>query len=99
MSVENILILVCTVVATLGFGTGAVAYMRLAPWYEEPIGRWFVGLLLVLTTMLGLLTVNRALNREITRTVWVFLAVTLATVSWGIAVTIIRTQRETNHED
>jgi hypothetical protein len=96
MGIDNLLLLIGMGASAIGFLATAAAYIHLAPWYLTPIGRWFVILHLLLGGMLTLLTINKAFNGDITRTVWAFLALALATISWGTFVTVIRTQGAAN---
>jgi hypothetical protein len=82
--------------AAAGFFAAAIAYIHLAPWHETPIGRWFVFEHITMGAVLAMVAINRALNGDITRTIWVTAALALAVMGWGVFVTIIRTQRQAN---
>ncbi|QOT19745.1 hypothetical protein [Paenarthrobacter sp. YJN-5] len=99
MNIEQLIILVLTVAAAGGATAAAVAYIKLAPWWESWIGRMYLALLVVLAALLWLLVINRALNGDVTRTAWIFLALMLAVTLWGNFFTIIHTQRQANPEE
>ena len=99
MNVEQVIILSLTVAAALGAVASWIAYTRLAPWWETWIGRMYWALLGCLSLTFVLLVINRALNGDITRTAWIFVALLLAVTLWGNFFTISHTQRQSNPED
>lgn len=93
---EQLLLTITVAIAAAGFFASAIAYIHLAPWYETPIGRWFVFEHITMGAVLAMIAINRAFNGEITRTIWVTAGLALAVMAWGVFVTIIRTQRQAN---
>ena len=94
---QQLALTIAVTLAAAGYLAAAAAYIRLAPWHETPIGRWFVGEHLTMGGVLAMIALDRAIDGgKQTDPIWITAAIGLAVMAWGVFVTIIRTQRQAN---
>lgn len=92
---STIILVFCGITAVAG--TYAIyKYNRVSPWLSTPIGRWYMGLLIVFTAGFYMIFISKAITGDVTRVVWVILSILWAGTMIGNAWAIGHTQRLTD---